>query len=84
MFIIALLTGVIATYFLYKARKYAKNDRTVLAFADGTQSLESPLALFWGFILFGEQNPNSIGWTGLLLLSVGMGLFYYRNIDKKE
>jgi len=84
IFIIAVLTGVIATYFLYKARKIAKNDRTALAFADGTQSLESPLALFWGFILFGEQIPNLIGWIGLILLSVGMGLFYYRNIDKGE
>lgn len=82
VFVISVLTGVIATYFLYKARKLAKRDNNALAFADGTQSLESPLALFWGFMLFGEQVPNIIGWTGLIFLSIGMALFYYRNYEK--
>ncbi|MBC8753572.1 multidrug resistance efflux transporter family protein [Kordia sp. YSTF-M3] len=84
IFIIAILTGVIATYFLYKARKIANKDGTALAFADGTQSIESPLALFWGFILFNEQLPNLSGWIGLILLTLGMGLFYLKNIKRQN
>lgn len=81
--IVAILTGVIATFFLYKARSYANEDANALAFADGTQALESPLALFWGYLCFSEELPNFVGIVGLILLTLGMYLFYTKSIKKE-
>jgi len=78
--IVAILTGVFATFFLYKARSYANEDANALAFADGTQALESPLALFWGYLFFNEELPNFLGIVGLVFLTLGMYLFYTKSI----
>ena len=82
--IVAILTGVIATFFLYKARNYAKDNSNALAFADGTQALESPLALFWGYFFFNESLPNGTGILGLALLTLGMYLYYTKSIKHKS
>lgn len=82
--IVALLSGVIATYFLFKARNLAKKDPNALAFADGTQALESPLALFWGYFCFKETFPNYIGLIGLMLLTISMYMYYTDSIKNKS
>lgn len=76
VFIVALLTGVIATSFLYKARILAGSNSSALAFADGTQSFEAPLALFWECSLFNGKMPNWLGFFGLGVLFIGIMLYY--------
>lgn len=77
---VALSTGVIATSFLYKARQLAKDSTFALAAADGTQSTEAPLALFWEFMFFGTVLPTTTGVIGLFLVVLGIILFYHSNI----
>lgn len=84
VFIVSILTGVIATSLLYKARNLAENDSNALAFADGTQSLEAPLALFWEFTIFNGALPNYLGFIGLILLCIGIILFYTSNLLPKR
>jgi drug/metabolite transporter (DMT)-like permease len=83
VFIVAILTGVIATSLLYKARQLAGTDSNALAFADGTQSLEAPLALFWEYSIFGGKLPNYLGFIGLTLLCLGIFMFYKSNLLRK-
>ncbi|HZV69329.1 MAG TPA: multidrug resistance efflux transporter family protein [Saprospiraceae bacterium] len=75
---IALSTGVIATSFLYKARQLSNNSTFALSAADGTQSAEAPMALFWEWLTFGVIIPSTIGVIGLALVFVGI-LFFYRS-----
>lgn len=83
VFIVAVLTGVIATSLLYKARQLAGTDSNALAFADGTQALEAPLALFWEYTIFGGKLPSYIGILGLTLLCLGIFMFYKTNLMRK-
>ena len=77
--IVAISTGVIATSFLYRARQLAENNTLALAAADGTQAIEAPLALFWEWLFFNGVLPNYRGICGLVLLTLGLLLFYYSN-----
>lgn len=77
---ISITTGVVATSLLYYARILANQDSNALAFADGTQTLEVPLALLWEITFFNGQLPKIYGAIGLIFLCVGMLLFYKSNI----
>ncbi len=79
--IVALLTGVIATSCLYKARQLSRDNPFALSAADGTQAFEAPLALFWEWLLFNGVLPSFIGYIGLSLVIIGIVLFYRTNID---
>lgn len=80
---IALTTGVIATSILYKARQLSNDNAFALAAADGTQAAEAPLALFWEWLIFSGQLPDTKGVVGLLLVTVGIALFYRSNVNLK-
>lgn len=84
VFIVSILTGVIATSLLYKARQLAGKDSNALAFADGTQSLEAPLALLWEYTIFSGNLPDYIGLIGLILLCLGVFMFYKSNLQRKR
>ncbi len=81
---IAISTGVIATSLLYKARQLSKDSSFALAAADGTQAAEAPLALLWELAFFGVLMPSILGVVGLLLVALGIILFYTSNIKLKK
>lgn len=77
---IALFTGVIATSLLYQARKSALQNALALSAADGTQAAEAPLALFWEWSIFNGLLPSVFGIVGLILVILGIFLFYNSQI----
>lgn len=72
-FLVALLSGVVATSVFLYAREQAQNSQEV-AGVDATQASEVIFALLGGIILLGTPLPSLIG-IGIALIMLGLVLF---------
>lgn len=73
-FLVALLSGVIATSLFLFAREKAITSKEV-ASVDATQASEVIFALLGGIVLLGTPLPSLIGVVGIVLIIVGLVLF---------
>lgn len=73
-FLVALLSGVIATSVFLFAREHAHSSKEV-ASVDATQASEVIFALIGGVLLLGTPLPSLIGIIGVLLIITGLVLF---------
>lgn len=73
-FLVALLSGIIATGVFLYAREQAKNSQEV-AGVDATQASEVIFALIGGMLLLGTPLPSMIGILGIVLIVFGLVLF---------
>ncbi|MDO5769934.1 MAG: multidrug resistance efflux transporter family protein [Psychrobacter sp.] len=73
-FLVALLSGVIATGLFLLAREQAVSSKEV-ASVDATQASEVIFALIGGIIFLGTPLPSAIGVLGIALIMLGLVLF---------
>lgn len=73
-FLVALLSGVVATSVFLFARERATSSQEV-AGVDATQASEVIFALIGGVLLLGTPLPSVIGWLGIALIMLGLVLF---------
>lgn len=73
-FLVALLSGVIATSVFLYARGQATTSKQV-ASVDATQASEVIFALLGGIILLGSALPSALGIFGIVLIILGLVLF---------
>ncbi|WP_415238554.1 multidrug resistance efflux transporter family protein [Seleniivibrio woodruffii] len=73
-FLVALFSGVVATFLYFKATDLAKTDIKQLALVESAQSLEVVFALIAGIIFLGDALPNHAGAAGIVLIIAGMTL----------
>ena len=71
-FIVAIFSGVIATYLFFKATDMAKNNSRELAIVESTQSGEVLFTILGEILILKGSIPNKIGLLGLLLIILGM------------
>lgn len=73
-FLVALLSGVIATSLFLYAREHAHSSKEV-ASVDATQASEVIFALIGGVLLLGTPLPSIAGIIGIILIILGLVLF---------
>lgn len=73
-FLVALLSGVIATSLFLYAREHAHSSKEV-ASVDATQASEVIFALIGGVLLLGTPLPSMVGVIGIILIILGLVLF---------
>ena len=73
-FLVALLSGVIATSLFLYAREHAHSSKEV-ASVDATQASEVIFALIGGILLLGTPLPSMVGVIGIILIILGLVLF---------
>lgn len=73
-FLVALLSGVIATSLFLYAREHAHSSKEV-ASVDATQASEVIFALIGGILLLGTPLPSIVGVIGIVLIILGLVLF---------
>lgn len=73
-FLVALLSGVIATSLFLYAREHAHSSKEV-ASVDATQASEVIFALIGGILLLGTPLPSLAGVIGIILIILGLVLF---------
>lgn len=83
VFIIAILTGVIATSVFYYARQKAANALAI-SVVDATQSMEVPFAFLIGFFIFNEKDISSVGIIGLVIVVFGIIMFSFKDSFKRN
>lgn len=71
-FIVAVFSGIIATYLFFKATDMAKDNAIELAIVESTQSGEVIFAILGEIIVLEGVLPNKIGLLGLFLIILGM------------
>ncbi len=72
--LVALSSGVIATWLFFKATKKAKNDVKWLAVIESTQAGEVVFTLILGMAFFGDKAPSPKETIGLIIIIVGIVL----------
>lgn len=78
--LIALFSGVIATTLFLYARSKA-TTASQIAVVDATQSSEVVFALCGEVIFLGLAFPNLLGFIGIIITLIGLGLLVYLNND---
>lgn len=73
-FLVAVFSGVAATSLFLHARQQARTA-SELAAADCTQSMEVAFSLLGEVVLLGGAMPHFGGWSGFLLILVGLALY---------
>lgn len=71
-FIVAIFSGVIATYLFFKATDMAKDNSRELAIVESTQSGEVLFTILGEIIILKGTVPNKMGLLGLFLIILGM------------
>lgn len=71
-FIVAIFSGIIATYLFFKATDMAKDNARELAIVESTQSGEVIFTILGEVIILKGIIPNKIGLLGLSLIILGM------------
>ena len=70
--IVALCSGVIATLLFFKATDMVKSDPNKLAIIEATQCGEVIFTVLGGVLILNDTLPTIVGWSGLLLVVIGM------------
>ncbi|MFE8698049.1 multidrug resistance efflux transporter family protein [Cytobacillus sp. FJAT-53684] len=76
-FLVALLSGVVATVLFFKATDMVKGNMQKLAAVEATQSFEVLFAVFGELLLLSAPSPSILAWTGMQLVIIGMILHSY-------
>lgn len=71
-FLVALFSGVIATYLFFHATDMVKNNPRQLAMIEATQSGEVIFTLLGGVLLLGDSAPSALSFLGVALIVLGM------------
>ena len=71
-FVVAAFSGVIATLLFFEATNLVKNNSRQLALIEATQCGEVIFTLIGGVLILGDKAPDIWGYTGILVLVVGM------------
>ncbi|BFL46759.1 multidrug resistance efflux transporter family protein [Lactonifactor longoviformis] len=71
-FLVALFSGVTATYLFFKATDMVKQNPRRLALVEATQSAEVIFTLLGGILLLGDALPSGLGFGGITLILAGM------------
>lgn len=71
-FIVALSSGVIATWLFFKATDLVRQQPHSLAVVEATQAGEVVFALLGGCLLLGDAWPSLLGLVGLVVIVVGI------------
>jgi drug/metabolite transporter (DMT)-like permease len=83
-FIVAIFSGVIATYLFFKATDMVKDNATELAIVESTQSGEVIFAILGEILILKGSVPNKMGLLGLFLIILGMILNSIISSKEKE
>lgn len=78
-FLVAIFSGVIATYLFFKATQLSYHNLRQLATIEATQSLEVVFSLLLGILFLKDQLPSLITLIGLFLVILGMTLKVLRS-----
>ena len=81
---VAVLSGVIATLFFFKATDLVKESQRQLAVVESTQSFEVLFTLIGGVLLLQDSLPDTFGWVGVGLIVLGMVLSSIASIDRRK
>ena len=71
-FLVALFSGVIATWLFFYATDLVKHNARWLALIEATQSGEVVFTLLGGILLLGDAMPSAAGFAGIALILTGM------------
>ena len=71
-FLVALFSGVIATWLFFYATDLVKHNARWLALIEATQSGEVVFTLLGGILLLGDAMPSAAGFAGIALILIGM------------
>lgn len=71
-FLVAVFSGIIATYLFFKATDMVKQNPKRLALVEATQSLEVVFTLAGGICVLGDSMPSLAGFAGIALILAGM------------
>lgn len=77
--IVALFSGVIATFLFFKATQLTQHKTKHLASVEATQSLEVVFSVLLGIILLHDKIPNPLTFLGLSFIIIGMVLKVLRH-----
>ncbi len=70
--IVALCSGIIATWLLFEAISLVKPNLQQIAVVESTQSGEVIFTLIGGVVFFNDQLPSLISWCGIIIIIGGM------------
>jgi drug/metabolite transporter (DMT)-like permease len=70
--LVALFSGVAATFLFFKATELVRHDAQRLAVVESTQAGELVFSVLGGVLLFGDRAPTPIAWAGLGLVVLGI------------
>ena len=71
-FLVALLSGVVATVLFFKATDMVKQNQRSLALVEATQSGEVLFTLIGGILLLHDSLPTGVGLAGIAVIILGM------------
>ncbi len=71
-FIVALSSGVIATWLFFRATDLVRQQPHALAVVEATQAGEVVFALFGGCLILGDAWPSLLGLAGLVIIVAGI------------
>lgn len=72
--LVALFSGVIATYLFFQATHLVQHNLKLLATTEATQSLEVVFSLLLGIIILGDSLPSGLTILGIGGIVIGMSL----------
>ena len=70
--IVAIFSGVVATLLFFEATNLVKHNHKQLAVVEATQAGEVLFTLLGGCLFLGDNLPSSIGFVGILIVTVGI------------
>lgn len=73
-FVVAICSGIIATYLFFKACQSERFDQRNLAVIESTQSFEIVFTILLGALFFNHQPPSPSASLGLIIIVLGMVL----------
>lgn len=71
-FLVALISGVIATLLFFEATRRVQFDARKLAIVEATQSGEVIFSLLFGVLLLKDAAPGGMGYLGIVVILAGM------------
>ncbi len=78
-FIVALFSGVIATFLFFKATEMVRKDEKSLAAVEATQSTEVIFTLFGEVLILHSLFPSSLSLIGMAVIILGMLLHSFKS-----
>lgn len=73
-FIVALSSGVIATYLFFQGTQMVHHNLRLLATTEATQSLEVVFSVLLGILILGDPLPSIVTFFGLACIVAGMSI----------